>query len=135
MSMETKQTQGPTGQQPQAAPSNVRLAIVNLGDFIFHNSWFHSAGVRPDPANEGTLILKINLVCPGGMGEGAEMHGSVEEISQAYTSLMKQVGTVPVTSLTPDKPAAPDKKREGIRLVRPSKGDKDEEQDGPMPKD
>ena len=141
--METKQTQGQAGQPTKAAqsPSNVRLAIVNLGDIIFHNSWFHSAGVRPDSAAEGMLILKINLVSPGGMGEGFEMHGSMQEISQAYTSLMQQVGTVPMETLKPDtpigqaeqmdKPVPPEGNRKGIHLVKPSKGDKDDKQDGP----
>lgn len=131
--METKQTQGPPAAATQQ-PSNVRLAIVNLGDIIFHNSWFHSAGVRPDPAAQGMMILKISLVSPGGMGEGFEMHGDLEEIAQAYTSLMKQVGTVAMTPQQPepmDKPALPDQKRKGIHLARPDEGDEDGKQDGP----
>lgn len=101
--METIATPPPEAQS-EARSTNVHLAIVNLGDIIFHNKWFHSAGIGPLPNAEGKptpdmALLTINLVSTAGMGEGFKMRGTVKEIAQAYTALMQQVGTIPLDQL------------------------------------
>lgn len=138
--METINTETPSPPPPQA-PQVVQLAIVNLGSVIFHNKWFHSAGIGPAKTKDGTLLegnlvqLKISLVSPAGMGEGFTFTGTEEEILGMYQLLQKQVGTIPMTALHqgPTEPDAKEKSSEAapLELVRPDKGEKDaSEQDG-----
>ncbi len=125
----------------------MQLAIVNLGSVIFHNKWFHSAGVGPAEDEDGNIIegdlvqLKIKLVSPGGMAEGFNFRGTRDEIIELYQLLQKQVGTIPVTALQQTFPheTAEGKSTEvapeefpPLEIVRPDEGEKDaSEQNGP----
>lgn len=115
----------------------VQLAIVNLGSVIFHNKWFHSAGVAPAKDPEGNLIegaiqLKISLVSPGGVGEGFTFTGTENEIKQLYAHLQQQVGTLPASAFQQAPPKEPPAEYAPLELARPDKGDKDaSEQNGP----
>lgn len=77
----------------------VQLAFVTLGDITFHTRWFHSAAIAPiiqnPPRKEDKQAeLTINLVSTQGMGPGFKISGTVEEITQAYASLMQQLGYI-----------------------------------------
>lgn len=77
------------------------MAFVTLGDITFHTRWFHSASIAPiiqNPPRKGDedkqAELTINLVSTQGMGPGFKISGTVEEITQAYASLMRQLGYI-----------------------------------------
>lgn len=137
MRMETNNTETPNP-PPSEAPQLVQLAIVNLGGVIFHNKWFHSAGIGPAKDPQGNVLegdqiqLKISLVSPGGMGEGFTFSGTTEEVLPLYKLLQQQVGTIPTSALRQGIPEEPPKEYAPLELVRPDEGEKDaSEQDGP----
>ena len=108
--MKTEETE--TNQRPPQAMQHLQLSIVNMGDFIFHNKWFHSAGVKL--LNEKSQ-LTVNLISPNGMAKGMTLVGTKEEIAQAYESLKRQVGTIDPQSLMAmqQEPPAPKEQPDG----------------------
>lgn len=134
----------PESQRQAQVQAPLQMAFVVLGDIMFHTKWFHSAGVAPIPKSnpprpsdgEDQLELTINLVSTQGMGPGFKIAGSVEEISQAYASLMRQLGFLTpemLQQMSQQMPQRPEP--EANEIAAKKKEEQDEAETGKSGKD